>query len=407
MNSVTKILLRIGSYVLVAAMSVVLFAVFTQGDQPVATQQTQQPEETQSQVQESRSRFPKLEELAKLIDEKYIDQEDYQAMEDAAAAAFIDALPDAWSYYVSASEFDSFAEDRANAYVGIGITITAREDDLGFDIIIVEPDSPAQKAGILPGDILATAEGKSVAEMGMDKTRDTVRGEEGTEVNLEILRGEELIPMTVTRMPITIQVVSGEMLEGNIGYVYIANFHETCCDQTVKAIEQLIEQGATSLILDVRDNGGGYKTQLVELLDYLLPEGPLFRSVDYNNNEVIDYSKEGCLEMPMVVMVNEYSYSAAEFFAAALSEYEWATVVGAQTTGKSYFQNTYILDDGSAVVMSTGKYYTPNGVSLAEVGGLVPDVVVEVDDETAAMIYAGLLEPHEDPQLVAAMELLK
>ena len=403
MNSLTKLILQIGSYVVVAILSVAVFVAFTQGWQPAVEPQSQQPQ----QSQETQPRFTKLEELAQLIDEKYIDQEDYQVMEDAAAEAFVDALPDAWSYYVSASEFNAFSEDRANQYVGIGITITQREDDLGFDIILVEPDSPAQKAGIQPGDILATAEGISVAELGMDETRNRVRGEEGTDVNVGILRGEEMIQLTITRMPIMVQVVSGQMLEDNIGYVYIANFNENCCSQTIEIIGDLLDKGATSLILDVRDNPGGFKSELVSLLDYLLPEGPLFRSLDYNNNEVVDYSQESCLELPMVVMVNKNSYSAAEFFAAALEEYGWAKVAGDPTTGKGYFQNTYILSDGSALVMSVGKYYTPNGVSLADAGGIVPEILVEVDDQTAAMIYAGLLQPHEDPQLVAAMEALK
>ena len=399
-KSITKILLRIGSHVLAAVVAVAVFAVIVLGGETTVTQPDDQDHKEQQ-------RFTKLEELAELIDEKYIDQEDYQIMEDAAAAAFVDALPDPWSYYVSASEYNDFSDDRANQYVGIGITITVREDNLGFDIILVEPDSPAQQAGIQPGDILITAEGRSVAEMGMDETRNVVRGQEGTDVTIQVLRGDETITLTVTRQAIMVQVATGQLLEGNIGYVKIANFNQNCAEQTMRITQELIDQGATGIIYDVRNNPGGFKSELVKLLDYLLPEGPLFRSVDYNNNQVVDSSKESCLEIPMVVMVNGDSYSAAEFFAAALSEYEWATLVGDPTTGKGYFQNTYILSDGSALVMSVGKYYTPNGVSLADAGGLVPDVVVEVDDQTAAMIYAGLLEPAEDPQLVAAMEALK
>lgn len=397
-----NLLLLIGTNVLVAALAITgTWAFLGKREEPV------QPQPTQPQQQEqTEDRFTKLEQLAELIDEKYIDQEDYALMEDAAAAAFTAALPDEWSYYVSASEYAAFAEDRANAYVGIGITIVQRSDDLGFDIILVEPESPAQKAGILPGDILCGAQGQDLKDVTIDQTRDLVRGEEGTSVSVQVLRDEQKLDFDLVRQTIQIQVAAGRMLEGNVGYVKIANFHTGCADMTKAITQQLLDQGATGIIYDVRNNSGGFKTELVALLDYLLPEGPLFRSLDYNNNEVVDYSQEDCLQVPMVVMVNGDSYSAAEFFAAALEEYDWATVVGSPTTGKGYFQNTYNLEDGSALVLSVGKYFTPEGVSLAETGGLVPQIQVDVDAQTAAMIYAGLLEPQEDPQLVAAVEAL-
>ena len=173
-------------------------------------------------------------------------------------------------------------------------------------------------------------------------------------------------------------------------------------------IEQLLDQGAGALIFDVRFNPGGYAHELVAALDYILPEGDLFRTVDYMGNEEVDRSDAKCLVgIPMAVLVNADSYSAAEFFAAALSEYGYAIVVGQPTTGKGYFQQTYKLNDGSAVGISVGKYFTPKGKSLAEEGGIVPDVVVEVDEETDFAIYAGTLEPRDDPQIQAAVDALK
>ena len=154
---------------------------------------------------------------------------------------------------------------------------------------------------------------------------------------------------------------------------------------------------------------GSTRDQVAALFGALLQEaeGDLFRSVRYNGAESVDKSDAACLEMPMAVLVNGYSYSCAEFFAAALEEYDWAEVVGEPTVGKAYYQNTFRLLDGSAVGLSVGQYYTPNGVSLAEEGGLVPDVVVEVDDITFAMIYAKVLPFEEDPQLAAALDTLK
>jgi carboxyl-terminal processing protease len=348
----------------------------------------------------------KLERLEALIHEKFIGEADSTAMQDAAANAMVMALPDQWSYYISAEEFAAHRENKQNSYVGIGITIQVREDNTGFDIVQVEPGSPAQEAGIRFGDVLVEAEGQSVAQLGLDGTRNIVRGQEGTKVSVGILRGEEKLTLEVERRRLTVTVASGEMLPDNIGLVTIANFNDRCADETISVIEQLVQQGAKALIFDVRNNPGGYKEELVELLDYLLPEGPLFCSVSYDGEESWDRSGESCLEMPMAVLINERSYSAAEFFAAALIDYEWAVSVGQPTVGKGYYQNTFLLGDGSGVSLSVGKYYTPNRVNLAETGGLVPQVPVEVDMETDAAIYARQLTPEEDAQIQAAVAAL-
>ena len=167
----------------------------------------------------------------------------------------------------------------------------------------------------------------------------------------------------------------------------------------------MTEQGAKALLFDVRNNPGGYKDELVKVLDYLLPEGEVFRTEDYLGRESVDYSDGDFVDMPMAVLVNLHSYSAAEFFAAALMEYDAAVVVGEKTYGKGYFQTTYALKDGSAVNLSIGKYYTPKGNSLAGVG-IQPDVEEIVDAETAAAISAGTLEPSQHPQIQAAIAAL-
>ena len=202
-------------------------------------------------------------------------------------------------------------------------------------------------------------------------------------------------------------VAKGELLPGNVGYVKIVNFNTNCADHTLAEIEKLLEQGAESFVFDVRNNSGGYVHEMAEVLDYLLPEGMLFQSLRYDGHKLEYTSDADCLELPMAVLVNADSYSAAEFFAAALSEYDWAVVVGEPTCGKSYFQNTYELGDGSAVALSVGKYYTPKGVSLQDAGGLTPDITVEVEAETAALIYAELMDYSQDPQLQAAIAALE
>lgn len=351
----------------------------------------------------------KLEQLQSLIEERFVDIKDVDMtkVEDAAAAAMVEALGDRWSYYIPASEFQALMDQKANEYVGVGITISPRTDNTGFDILKVEPGGGAQEAGILPGDILIAIEDKSVVQMGTDGSRALIQGTEGTKVSVTVLRDGQEMKFTLTRKRIKVTVAEGKLLDGNIGYITIKNFDDRCATETKAMIEKLIGEGATSLIFDVRNNPGGYKHELVALLDYLLPKGEVFRSMSYTGQSEVDYSDDNCLRMPMAVLVNSESYSAAEFFAAALEEYDWAIVAGDPTCGKGHYQNTFQFTDGSGVGLSTGKYFTPKGVCLEDVGGLVPEVLVEVDLETAAKIYAGLIEAEEDPQVQAAVAALK
>ena len=353
----------------------------------------------------SQKRVSKLDQLSGLIDERFIGEADRTAYEDAAADAMVKALGDEWSYYIPASQLRAHQENSNNAYVGIGITITVREEGDGFLVKKVNAGGSAEEAGMLPGDVIVEIEGQNAAGMTADEARDLVRGEPNTQVQLKVQRGEEVLSMTVTRTEVLTPVATGQMLDGNIGLITIVNFDARCYDESKAAIDQLLKEGAVSLIFDVRNNPGGYKDEMVKLLDDLLPEGVLFRAEDYKGNVQTDKSDADFLDIPMAVLVNEYSYSAAEFFAAALMEYDAATVVGQKTYGKGYFQTTIYLNDGSAVGLSVGKYTTPDGKNLASVG-IIPDIVVEVDDETDMAIYAGILDPELDPQIQAAVKAL-
>ena len=348
----------------------------------------------------------KLQEVQNVIDTYFIGEADQGKLEDAAAAAMIDALGDRWSYYMTAEEYKSYQQTMSNTYVGIGITIQSRQGNTGFYIVTVVDGGPAQKAGILPGDVIVAVEGTDVAGMTSASLSSLVRGEEGSSVTLTILRGTEQMLFTITRQKFQTPVATYQMLENKIGLITIKNFDERCASETIAAIEALTGQGATALVFDVRNNPGGYKDEMLKVLDYLLPQGPLFRAVDYRGKETVDYSDEKHLDIPMAVLINLSSYSAAEFFAAALDEYDAAVTVGEKTFGKGYFQTTFALSDGSAVNLSVGKYTTPNGVSLADVG-LMPEVKIAVDEETAAKIAAGILPAQEDPQIIAAIKALK
>lgn len=348
----------------------------------------------------------KLGQLEQLITQCFIGEADTKVMEDYAASAMVSSLGDRWSYYVTAEDYDTLLEQQENAYVGIGITIIADEEEVGFRIMAVQENGTAREAGLQVDDRIISADGQSMEGLTVEELRNIVRGKEGTTVHLVVVRGEQELEFDVKRAKILTDVVTCQLLDDGIGLITIANFDSRCANESIAAIESLRVQGATSLIFDVRNNPGGYAHEMVALLDYLLPEGDLFRTVDYKGNESVDRSDASFLDMPMVVLCNEDSYSAAEFFAAAIQEYEAGTVIGMPTCGKGYFQYTYRLSDGSAVGLSVGKYFTPSGKSLADVG-IQPDITVEVDDDTYAKIYYGQLEPMEDPQILAAIDVLK
>ena len=358
-------------------------------------------------AQQNAQGIEKLQELQSLLDQMYIGEIDQEYMIDMAAAGMVQGIEDQWSYYLPASEMQAYHDSMANSYVGIGITVARLEDGSGFQVQRVEPDSPAQKSGILPMDVIIGVDGVMVPDVGMDAALDMVSGEQGTDVKLTVLRDETQTEVIVTRDLVLVEVAYGKMVTDQIGYVHITNFDSRCAQESIAAIESLMEQGAQALIFDVRFNPGGYRHELVKLLDYLLPKGDLFKSVDYRGREQVDVSDASCVEVPMAVLINGDSYSAAEFFAAALKEYDYAVTVGQNTTGKGYFQQLYNLSDGSAVNLSVGKYFTPNGVSLAEVGGLKVDIPVDVDQETAALIYGQMLPEQDDAQLQAAVAAMQ
>lgn len=349
----------------------------------------------------------KLDEIVALLNEVYVDGYDTDKLGDYLAQAAVAATGDRWSYYVSAEDYDAFVESNENAYVGIGVTVES-SDDLtdGVQITKVTPNSPAEEAGIEADDRIYAVEGETVESLGLDETKNRIRGEEGTEVTLTILRGEKKFDVTVKRASVEVEVVKYSMLDGSIGYIKINNFEANSADRTIEAIDALRGQGAKALVFDLRFNPGGRKDELVRVLDELLPEGPLFRSVDYKGNESVDYSDADCVELPMAVLVNGDSYSAAEFFAAALQEYDWATVVGTKTCGKANYQQTFRLSDGSAVAVSTGHYQTPHGVTLANVG-VTPDEIVEVDNKTYLELYKEAVAVKDDAQLQAAIKAVK
>lgn len=319
-------------------------------------------------------------EIEKIIDENYIGDADYNELYNAAAAAMVKSIGDKWSYFMSAEEYEAYKLSSSNEYSGIGVSVKLN-DSGEFEVFSVEESSPAANAGIAVGDLITAIDGEDVSGKTLEDVSLLIRSKVNKDFPITLDSNGSAKTVTVACEIIYKNPVSSRLLNGSIGYIKISNFEAGSSENTKKAIEQLIQTGATSFIFDVRNNPGGLLTELVDLLDYILPEGDLFISVDKEGNETVQTSDKVSLKNKMIVLVNGNSYSAAEFFAAALQEYNWATVVGEQTTGKARSQITLELSDGSAVHISTHKYLTPNRIDLAEAGGVTPDIAAAQADE--------------------------
>ncbi len=357
--------------------------------------------------------YAKLEEIRSILASYFIDAYDEDAvlsaaetaMGDAGAAAMIEETGDEWSYYLSAEDYERLKKEGGNTYVGIGVKIAVDEAAGGFIIAEVTSGGPADLGGVRLGDVLLTVEGESVLELGQEETVARVQGEAGTEVNLGFLRDGEVLDLTLVRNSVKRDVATLTWMD-KVAVIKISNFQAYCAEQTLSAVETALKENAEGIVFDVRNDPGGYESELLTVLDRLLPEGIIFRSRDYAGREETETSDAVCVELPMAVLVNEETYSAAEYFAAALQEYGAATIVGTPTYGKGNYQWLLPLSDGSAVNISVGKYFTPKGVSLSGVG-ITPDIAVEVEDQEFYQLYYGLLAPEDDTQLQAALESVR
>ena len=342
-----------------------------------------------------------------LIRTRFVGDYDPKREREAAMDAMVDALGDRWSYYLTPEEYRETVTTRSNRYVGIGVTIGDGEGEPGLPILTVTRGSPAQKAGIQPGEVILSVDGIPITEKNREASIDRIRGEEGTEVRLEIQGKQGAVrALGVTRR--SIQAVSAEwtMLEDGVALLRLSNFYTGAFEQVRLAVNQLTAQNARALVIDLRFNPGGYVDQLTQILDLLLPEGEIFRIRNYTGREKVYTSDDvRSVSLPMAVLVNENSFSAAELMAAQLRESAGASVVGTRTTGKGYAQNLYRLRDGSALNLSNSRYFTGGGVSLIGTG-LTPDPYVGLSYRKQAELYAGVLDPAEDGQLQAALGTL-
>lgn len=323
---------------------------------------------------------------------------DLDGATDKGLNAFVNGLGDRWSYYRTAEQYQETVARRANNYVGVGVTVSYEREE-GLWVRSVTEGGPADKAGVLVGDVITAVDGESIAGETRYKGADMISGEAGTQVTLTLL-GEDgsTREVTCTRATLRSSSASGRMLEGNVGYVQLSNFYSGSADSFIKEVDALVEQGAEGLIVDLRGDPGGYIAELEKVLDYLLPEGPVFTQKPRWWFKSVTRSDADCIDLPMAAIVNGGTYSAAELLAAQMRESVGAPIVGEVTSGKGYSQITFPLPNGGGVGLSTATYCTGSGHSL--IGeGIVPDVEL-------AMPEGAAIGGEGDVQLQAAIDLL-
>ncbi len=357
---------------------------------------------------ESLASAKRFAEIYGIIEQKFVGDVEMAEVTDTAYRAMVEATGDEWSYYMTAEELGYYQEYQQNSYRGIGITIEPDEATDYLRVKIVSEDSPASKAGITIGDRIMAINDTSLEGMTANQVKTVIGETDGAEFKLTVLsREDEERVLTLSTELVFSDPVKYELLEDGIGYIRIKNFENKSGSGAIAAVKDLLEQGAQGIVFDVRGNPGGLLNELTTILDYLLPEGDMFVSVSRNGVEQIISSDAQCLDIPMVVLIDGNSYSAAEFFAAALSEYDMAQLVGSPTTGKSRSQVNLMLSKGGAVHLSTNGYLTPKRVDLAAQGGLSPDYVVEFTEEQADYHASGLLPLKDDGQFIKALDLLR
>lgn len=368
--------------------------------------------------------------LEDIINKRFLYETDIEALESGIYKGLMSGLDDPYAVYYDQEEYKELQESVSGTYCGIGVMVSQNRTTGLVTVIKVFKDSPGEKAGLLPGDILYKVGDVDISTEDLDLiVSKHIKGMEGTVVRLTVLRGTEYVEVKAVRGQIEVPTVEYKLLNDNTGYIVISQFDVVTANQFIKAVEDMEASGMERLVIDLRGNPGGVLDSAVDMAAYLLPEdrmdGTIVYTEDKNGKGERYYCKNGLisfegtnpqninprypkkdghqLELPMAVLINENSASASELFAGCLQDYDWATVVGTTSFGKGIVQNLIPLTDGSAIKLTTERYFTPSGFCLHE-KGITPDVEVELDEELKQKI---VILPDEDNQLQKAIEVLK
>lgn len=346
----------------------------------------------------------KIAEVLKLVNTRFIEDIDIEKLGLSAINAILNETGDIYTYYMSKEEYDELLTAGTKEYVGVGIhTIFDASKNAGV-IFGVMPDTPADKAGIKSGDVLLEVEGVVVTKETYQQCLNSIRGEEGTVVNIKLKRKEEIMDKKITRTKVMVNNVESSMLKDNIGYIRIIQFEMGVADSFKKEYDKLINAGAKGLVLDLRNNPGGILDETVKIADLLIKDGVIVETISKDGTKVTRSAKNSDeINIPLTVLINERSASASEILAGAIKDHGKGVLIGEKTYGKGIVQRIEELSDGSAISITSSKYYTKSGVEIHK-KGIEPDIKVELTDEEKGNIFFDL---EANKQFKTAIEEIK
>ena len=351
-------------------------------------------------------KYQRLEEVRQYIEENYIGEVDEQTMIDEAIKGLVYGSGDKYGTYFTPEEALQFEDQNEGKYGGIGVVVNIDTETNILTVTQVYRNTPAEKAGFLPGDIIYKVDGTEVIGFESNEVVDMVKGDAGTEVVVTVLRGAKEIDMPMTRDIIIAERAEWRMVEGNIAYIKLYEFNGNCAELFHEAVNELVvEGGAQGMILDLRYNPGGDKGIVVDIADTLLPKGPIITLIDNKGNSEIDNSDAAYLGLPLVVLVNELSASASELLSGAIQDYEGiGVIIGETTYGKGVAQSFTYWPDGALLRYTSSQYLTPSGRCPQDVG-IIPDIEVILDEEVTN--DPKLLTTEKDNQMQEAIRVVK
>ncbi len=345
----------------------------------------------------------KMNQIFSILDKYYMNGYNKDDAQDYMYYGLLSSLGDPYTSYMDKKTFTSFMEQTEGEYIGIGTVISVDENDGRLVIVSPYENSPAAKAGILPGDKILSVDNLAASKENYEQIVKNLKGAAGTTAKIKIIRpakNNKVLEFNVVREKIDIPTVSHKVFD-NIGYLRITNFDKNTYEQFVNAYNLISKNNLKGLIIDLRNNPGGLLDSVVKIADELVPKDCIVYTEDKNGNKKFIYSDDKYIKLPLVVLVNGNSASASEVLSGAIKDLKRGILVGSKTFGKGLVQNLFPLRDGSAVKVTVAKYYTPAGICING-KGIEPDYKIELPEDT---MISGL-EPKDDLQLQKALELL-